>query len=800
MQQSTKQKQPNRKEVTQTININDILFACLSHWYWFLISLIIALSIALYKIATTQPTYTRYCEVLIKSKDNITTIDEQMANMANMGMRNATNAYNEIYTFRSKEVMTEVAKELNLKTQYTTQGTFHPHVLYGETLPATVELCDIDEESIASLTMDITPEGSFTLYNFKNNSGEPDPTPIKGELTDDIALAETPLGKILIRKNKNSLKTKEITININHIGLQNATAILSSSLSFNIKDSESGIITISAYNKSIEQADDILHTLIDVYSKHWIKDKNIAAEGTLSFIDRRLESISYELSEVDNNISSYKSRNLLPDVASTATMHMNKNRDNINQLQKLKNDLANTKDILRNLQASSSNEELPLAASFGNATLNNQIVDYNKRLLERNENAQKGGENNPLVKTMDRELIANREAIIAATKTIIKKTETEISTLEKETQKTIAEISKNPEQTKYLASAEREQSVKEKLYLFLLQKREENQLSRAFTAYKTRIITPPTGSVTPTAPIKKNTILMALAIGLLIPASFFTIKEVSNTRIRGRKDLEELDIPIIGEIPQLASKTNRTPLTGKRPTNKIGIVVEEGNRNIINEAFRVLRTNIEFMTKEKGHVVITCTSFNPGSGKTFCMINTAMSLAIKGEDVIVIDGDMRHASLSQYVSSPSQGLSNYLAGEIDNIEQIIIPNKKCSKLHILPVGTIPPNPTELLDRPRFEQLIEKLKHKYKYILIDCPPVEMVADTHIIEKFSDRTLFLVRVGIMERGLVSEIENLYIENKFKNLSIILNGASLSGSRYGYKYSYRYGYHSSYHYGNK
>ncbi len=790
MKQQT-QKRGKQLQAENYINIGEILYACLSNWYWFVISIIITLGIAIYRISTTQPTYRRYCEVLIKSKDKAPSIDEQMANMANLGLRSTTNAYNEIYTFKAAETIESVVRRLNLRTNYEKPGTLHPKTLYGEELPITVDFYDIKEEESAALSIDITPEGAFTLHNFQRDGKEIDHAPITGELVDGIALSETPIGKIIIHSTPTFHQLSTTSINVSHTSMQAAIARTSGRLSFGLPDSESDIITIAITDHSIDRADDILNTLVEVYSEDWVKDKNRAADGTLEFINERLAYISDELDEVDNNISSYKSRNRLSSAAENASIQLTKNRNNINELQKLNNDLASMKEILSKLQASKSlNEPLPFGITFSNAMLNNQIAEYNKTVIDRNDAIQKGGENNPEIKNIDMQLAAKRESIIASAKISIKKVETSIAALEKETRKTLAEISKNPEQTKYLASAEREQSVKEKLYLFLLQKREENQLSQAFTAYKTRIITSPTGSTTPTAPVKNRTILMAIAIGLLIPAAIIILRELANTRLRGRKDLNGLSTPIIGEIPQL-------PVKGKK-NNKVPVVVQNGNRNIINEAFRVLRTNIEFMTRDKSQSTIISTSFNPGSGKTFCMINIAVSLAIKGEKVIVIDGDMRHASLSQYISSPKKGMSNYLAGETDNINELIVADQQYPNLHILPVGTIPPNPTELLELPRFATLIEELKTKYRYVLIDCPPIDMVADTHIIEKFADRTFFLVRAGVMERAMVPDIETLYNENKLKNISVILNGVDATGNRYGYKYSYRYGYHRSYHYG--
>lgn len=298
-----------------------------------------------------------------------------------------------------------------------------------------------------------------------------------------------------------------------------------------------------------------------------------------------------------------------------------------------------------------------------------------------------------------------------------------------------SQIASNPKQSKYLLSVERQQKVKESLYLYLLQKREENELSQAFTAYNTRIITKPGGSMIPTAPVKKNIFLVAFALGILIPVVIIFIRENMNTRVRGRKDLDGLSVPFIGEIP-LSIRGKKRVKSHEAHT----IVVKEGSRDIMNEAFRVLRTNLEFMIgKDQSSNVIVVTSFNPGSGKSFLTMNIAMSLAIKNKKVLVIDGDLRHASASAYIHSPKIGLSDYLGGQIDKLSDIIVTDEQHPSFSFIPVGTIPPNPTELLFDDRLQKAIHTLKQQYDVVLIDCPPVELVADTQIIEKLADRTV-------------------------------------------------------------
>lgn len=226
------------------------------------------------------------------------------------------------------------------------------------------------------------------------------------------------------------------------------------------------------------------------------------------------------------------------------------------------------------------------------------------------------------------------------------------------------------------------------------------------------------------------------------------------------------------------------------------IVVNEGNRNIINEAFRVLRSNMDFMaSKDNNQHVFVLTSFNPGSGKSFLAINIAISFAIKKKKILIIDGDLRHRTVSSYVDSPNKGLSDYLNNQIEDWKEIIVSYKGYTNLHILPIGTIPPNPTELLEDSKLSMLIEALRPEYDYIFIDCPPVDIVADAQIIEKWADRTIFVVRSGLLDRSMLSELENMYTGKRFKNLSMILNGTESTGGRYGYRYGYHYGYASYY-----
>lgn len=797
----TQQKSPKQKRPVSNYSIGEIFYICMSRWYWFAISLTIAVTYALYDIATTPNVYTRYSEILIKSKQKGSSIDEQMENFANMGtFRPSLNAYNEIYTFKAPETIVETVRRLRLNMEYQSEGTFHLNTLYGESLPIKVTLCDIDVNEPVAFSIDINRNGDFRLHGFKGRNLKGN-TPVNGSFgKDTVTIASTPLGDVILERNMQCRLDDKTTVLVKQIGLQNAAALYGSKIAYVLENEDSEIIKISINDLSIERADDILRTLVEVYNDNWVKDKNRAAAGTEKFINERLKYISAELDTVDSSISSYKGNNLLPDLNSAISMYMAKNKETKKKKDDVENELTYAYSLLNEIrEKGKSTDLLAMSAGLSNSNINSQIAAYNNKMMERNIKANISSESNPMIKDADMELASMHKTIISSIETHVRILKTQIAALNKEIESTEKEIAKNPDQTTFLASAEREQSVKEKLYLFLLQKREENQLSQAFTAYKTRIITPPTGSLIPTAPLKNRILGTALIIGLLIPTVILVLKEVSNTKVRGRKDLDGLTVPIIGEIPMMKNYDDEEEDVDKKERSKNGkkkekitVAVKDGSRNIINEAFRVLRTNIEFMTRDKSCNIIIYSSFNPGSGKTFCILNTAISLAIKGEKVLLIDGDMRHASLSNYVNSPDTGLSNYLAKELNSAKDATLIDEKYSNLHIIPVGTIPPNPTELLESDRFARLIDEVKEKYTYIFIDCPPVDIVADTHIIEKFAHSTFFLVRVGLLERSMLNEIEDIYTENKMKNLAVIVNAVDTEGSKYGYRYGYRYGYH--------
>lgn len=781
----------NLKQTNDSLRLQDLIALCLLKWKWFVLSLFCFIGIAVLYILKTPPVYTRTASILIKedSKGN-SSFSSEFSSFADMGLFNVnTNVNNELTSIQSPAIILEVVKRLHLDMNYCEDGVFYKNPLYGHTLPAVASITGLTDNDFCSFTLQIDEERKVELSDFSLNGEDIDNERVcKGTLKDSI---NTPIGKVVVDITPYYKGDEEVCLYITHSGIVASVEDCLSRLTATFNNEKTTIIDLCYQDVSIQCAEDFLNTLISVYNENWVKDKNQIAISTSQFINERLGVIENELGSVDNDISSYKSENLIPDVQAVSNMYMTQANEANTQILGLDNQLYMARYIRSFVtNESNSSQLLPANSGINSVILEQQIAEYNDKQLQRNSLVANSSTNNPIVKDMDNTLTSMRKAIVSSIDNQINALNTQIRGFRTSEQQSTARIASNPTQAKYLLSVERQQKVKEALYLFLLQKREENELSQAFTAYNTRIITPPTGKLTPTSPVKRNILLAAFLIGLLVPVVIIVVRENMNTKVRGRKDLEKLTIPFIGEIPLHGKGKRRSKK--KTDNEEYKILVKEKSRNIINEAFRVIRTNIEFMMEQDGSTkVIMLSSVNPNSGKTFVAMNLAASFSVNDKRVIVLDLDMRKASLSNYVNAPKQGISSYLNGQIDNWKEIIVKNESYPNLDIIPVGTLPPNPAELLFKPQISQLLKILRDEYDVVIIDCPPIELVADASIIAKWTDMTIFVVRAGLMEREMLPVVESYYTDKKFHNMSLLLNGTTAAG-HYGY---HRYGYHYGY-----
>lgn len=768
-------------------SIADVLDSFVSHWYWFIISLAVCMGAAWYYLATTSPVYTRTAMLLIKDESKGSSAANIASEMQDMGLvASKSNLSNELISLKSPTLMTQVVKELQLMDYYKIPVDLREQDIYGKSPVKVVFDHSVKEEvEFVSFKIKLVDAEYADLYEFKNKGVESNET-VTVRLNDSTS-TETPVGHISVYSTgiEGSGIYKEI--NFYRTSVESATNTYTSALAVGMVDKQSTVVNLSITDQSIARATDVIKTVINVYNDNWVHDKNRIAESTSEFIASRLGVIESELTGIDKNIANFKGKNLLPDIAAVSQLYLQQNSATKDRLLELNNQLSMLEYIQDVLREQNFDNPLPISSSMSSANIQSQITEYNKILLERNRMLANSSENHPLVKDQTKHLNAMQSVILQSVNNEIASLSMQIKNVNAQESRTERQLARNPNQAKYLLSEERQQKVMEGLYLFLLQKREENALSQAFTAYNTRVITEPRGSNSPTAPNRSMIWMLAIAAGLLIPAGIMFLIEMSNTTIRSRQDVERLSVPFAGEIPQCTKKEGITD-------NGINLVVKENNRNIINEAFRVVRTNVDFMLgKGKSHRVVMFTSLNPGSGKSFVSANLAYCMSLKKKKVVAIDLDLRRASLSQIVDRPHKGVVDYLNGEKKSWRDVLV-HVEDSSFDVIPVGDVPPNPTELLfNEDYLPRMIDELKQEYDYVFIDCPPVDVVADANVVSEYVDMVLFVVRAGLMKKDMLPIVDTFYNQKKFPSLSLILNGTSVTktmGTKYGYGYGYGYG----------
>ena len=789
------------------LRLQDLLALCVSRWKWFVVSLVLFVGLAIAYLLTTAPVYMRTASLLIKESTKKGGMLSESHNLFE-GIdlfSSSTNVRNELISIQSPDVIAEVINRLHLDVSYKTDGRFHQQTLYGRTQPIEVTFQDLAYNDNCSFLVTIHKDRSLTLSDFVFRGEEFSVSSISAHLGKVV---QTPAGRLTVNATSvfQSVAKAGMVVYVSRSGLLSSISRCQGKMSAKMADSRATIIDISYTDVDIQRAEDFLNTLISVYNENWVKDRNQIAVSTSQFINERLQVIESELGHVDSDISSYKSANLIPDVEAASKMYMNTANQANMQVTELNNQLymaRYVRDYMNNKQ--NKDQLLPANSGINSREIEQQISAYNAKQLQRNSLVANSSTTNPLVVSMDEQLQQMHAAIMSSIDNEVTTLNTQIRGMRAIEGQSTSRMASNPTQSKFLLSVERQQKVKESLYLFLLQKREENELSQAFTAYNTRVITQPTGTLTPTAPDRRRIILGAILIGLLIPIIMVYARESLNTKIRGRKDIEKMPIPFVGEIPQHGRRETAAHqyLTGKLKhkddAEHYEILVKPKNRNIINEAFRVVRTNIESVVNlDQGTKVIMLTSLNSGSGKTFLTMNIAKSFAIKGYKVAAVDLDLRRASLSQYAETPKTGLTDYLNGEVSTWQELVVPVGTDYPVDVIPVGTIPRNPTELLFNDKLTEVIAALRQQYDIVFFDCPPVEIVADTTIIARWADTTLFVIRAGLMERDMLPVMAEYYENKKFNQMLMLLNGTIAAGSSYSvHRNSFQYGYKGGYGY---
>ena len=759
----------------QGLNIVDLFMYLASQWKWFLLSILICGGIAWYNYARAPLVYFRSATVIIKDPSNKASTSglDRFDNFINK-----VNVANEILQFRSKKLMREVVQRVHADVSYQIKDGLRSNELYNES-PVLVSLPDALPEQSFSFTMTLKDAKTVTLSDFSGIEAKPS---YEVALNDTVAIIE---GMNVVVSATNYLRDSWLNtpIRVQKLPVESMVNYYKNALGIQQEEEEASILTLALKDSSPARAEDVLNTLITVYNEEAIKEKNQVAVNTANFINERLIIIERELGNVESNLESFKQRNQIVDIASSAGMYMTESQKYNADAMELETQLrlANfIKDYLTD--PSKETDLIPSNTGISDMNIENQISLYNAAKLKRDHLIDDSSVNNPVVQELNNSLRAMKQSIIRAVDNMIVSLNVKRNDAQNREMRAQDRVTAIPTKERQMLSIERQQKIKEALYLFLLNKREENALSQAMADNNARVIDGAEGSNAPISPNRNRILLLGLLVGIALPGAVCLAILFMDTRVHGRKDIEGVtSVPYLGEIPldKEAMKDHR---------KKVMAVKEQGD-DIVSEAFRILRTNMAFLSKkDKPAQVITFTSFNIGAGKTFIARNLSMSLAYMKKRVVMVDLDIRKGTLSRHFGHYHVGVTNYLSDNTVKVDDII---QHQEGFDLIPAGILAPNPAELLMDNRLDELMSELRTRYDYIIADNVPVGLIADATIANRIADLTIFVVRAGKLDRRQLPDIEKLYQEKKLKNMALVLNGANPERHGYGYSYGYGYGY---------
>lgn len=783
-----------QQEEKSSFDFQALFSTLILNWKWFLLSLLVCVAVAFVYLRYATPVYQAYAKLLIKDDESNNTSRGRNSLMyaTNLGiMSNSTGIDNEMEILKSHSLAEQTVKDLRLYVSYTTQGKIKDQIIY-KTQPIDVDLDSVHlNELKAPVMLTITREGSAyhltgKIYNVYGSYRTLDKT-----ITSFPALIGTSVGYLtLLSRGNKTMKSGEVL----KVTITPPTFVASryvASLGVSQTSKTTTIAQLVLQDQVPQRAIDYLRQLSVCYNRQANEDKNLIALRTEAFINSRLEKINEQLGSTEGQLESYKKRKNVVELNLNAGQAL-QNQDTYSQ--KLAD--ANTQVALLNELDSylnqSSNKYQPLPANVG---LTDQgtvalISEYNKIASERNRLLHSASESSPSVTPLTAQLDELSASIHGAMNQAKKSMQIQRNSVAAQYGKYSGQISDTPEQERMLTQIGRQQEVKSGLYLMLLQKREENSISLAATADKGKLIDDPqyAGKVSPKS---KLILLFALLLGLAIPAGILFIRQFFRYKIEGHDDVVRLtNLPIIADVA-VASETAKT---------KADIVVHENQNNQMEEIFRSMRTNLQFMLKDNQKTVMF-TSSTSGEGKTFNAANLAVSFALLNKKVIIVGLDIRKPRLAELfeIDDHHHGITVLLTMENPtekDVKSQIIPSGINNNLDLLLAGPIPPNPTELLARESLEKVMDIVKANYDFVIIDTAPVGLVTDTLQIGRVADATIYTCRADYTPKESFELINSLAAENKLPNMCVILNGIDMSKKKYSYYYGYgRYGKYGRY-----
>lgn len=770
------------------------------NWKWFVLSLIICMGAAHIYLRYATPIYQSAAKLLIKDDEGSGSRrgGNSIQSATNLGIISNSNGIdNEMEILKSRTLAQQAVYDLKLYVNYRHEGKLKDHILYGD---QEVNI-DMDLEHLkklnAPMNFKITREGrnyhvTGSYYvPIDNNSFNPEAVNIDKTFSALPATIGTRVGVVRFTQNGNYMLRDGESLKATMIAPEIAAGKYVGSLNVAQTSKTTTIVDLVLNDEIPQRAIDYLKQLAIVYNRQANEDKNEIAVRTEQFINQRLEKINAELGSTEGQLENYKKRNNMVELKMNASQAV-ANADQYAQKLSEANTQVALLDELTKYMNEPSNRHQPIPSNVGlsDASATSLINEYNKIALQRNQLLHSASENSPTVTPLTAQLDDLNSSIKRAMTQARAGLRIQRNSIAAQAGKYEGQINNTPEQERMLTQIGRQQEVKSGLYLMLLQKREENSISLAATADKGKLIDTPVfaGKVTP-----KNSMIMliALILGLAIPAGILFLLEFFRYKIEGHNDVAKLtNLPIIADVA----------IASERAKTKADIVVHENKNNLMEEIFRSLRTNLQFLLKQHDKVIMF-TSTTSGEGKTFIASNVAISFALLGKKVVLVGLDIRKPRLAELfeIDDHHHGITNLLVKDEVNwsdVKEQIIPSGINDNLDILMAGPVPPNPGELVTRESLEQTMEQLKEHYDYILIDTAPVGLVTDTLALGRISNATVYVCRADFTQKASFGLINSLSMEKKLPNMSIVLNGVDLSKKKYGYYYGYgKYGKYGKY-----
>ena len=792
MEETTKLEQGKEQEVREGLSSFD--FATLYrtivlNWYWFVLSLIIFGSLGAIYLRYTTPMYQSTAKLLIKDESGSNRRVQSLQNMSNLGIiSNSTGIDNEMEILTSHSLAEDAIRDLKLYVNYSTKGRVKDVILYRNQ-PLNV---DVDpghlEKLNASIDLTITKDSIFyivsgTYYVPTNDNSNEGPYSINRKITNLPATIATRAGIITISSNYgHTLKNSDV-LNVSILSPRMAANKYTSELQVSQTAKSTSIAQLQLTDEVPQRSLDYLKQLAIVYNRQANEDKNTIALRTDKFINDRLSKINTELGKTEGELQNYKQKNGIVELQMNAGNSVANQNNSELKLADVETQIELFNTIAREVESSSRNltQVIPSNVGLDDQSSTSLINKYNELVLERNRLLRSASESSPVVEPLTaqiRELNGNiRRAIAAARQNLL----IQRDAVSAQVNKYNGQVAETPQQERMLTQIDRQQEVKSGLYLMLLQKREENSISLAATADKGKLIDDPqlVGKISP----KSTSIMMvALLIGLVIPVLVILVLQFFRYKIEGHDDVARLTkLPIIADVAVASNKAK----------GKADIVVHENQNNQMEEIFRSMRTNLQFMLKE-GQKVVLFTSSTSGEGKTFNAANLSVSFGLLGKKVILVGLDIRRPRLAELfgINDHKHGITNLLVKDNPTAEELqeqILPSGVNKNLDLLMAGPIPPNPAELIARNSLDIIINLLKEKYDYIMIDTAPVGLVTDTLQIARVVDASIYMCRADYTPKSSFNLINALANENKFPNMAIVLNGIDMSKRKYSYYYGY-------------